>query len=208
MDATPIPTGATPPDSAVIVAADRWRLWSTLVRGLSHQLANASQMLTLSPPPPAALEEARERIAHATSALNVLRRPHSASPTLLAPVLDDVERLQRLQMDHPSTTIAMMLSPGVPALALRADEAAHLLLALVTAFKDSTGDRRAQITLTVHEDGLGARLEVREETTSPPPVPSAALVTLVASLHGRLEEGRDGALAVWLPAWQRPAPRA
>ena len=98
--------------------------------------------------------------------------------------------------------------PGVPALALRADEAAHLLLALVTAFKDAAGDRRAQITLTVHEDGLGARLEVREETTSPPPVPSAALVVLVATLHGRLEEGRDGALAVWLPAWQRPAPRA
>lgn len=208
MDATPIPAGAAAPDLAALVAADRWRLWSTLVRGLSHQLANASQMLTLSPPPPAALDEARERVAHATAALNVLRRPHSSSPTLLAPVLEDVERLQRLQMDHPSTTVAMELTPGVPALALRADEAAHLLLALVTLFKDSAGERRAQIALTVHEDGLGARLEMREEATCPAPAAPASLEALVASVHGRLEDGRDGAIVVWLPAWQRPAPRA
>ncbi len=27
MDATPIPAGAAAPDSAALVAADRWRLW-------------------------------------------------------------------------------------------------------------------------------------------------------------------------------------
>ncbi|MCC6649866.1 MAG: hypothetical protein IT348_01810, partial [Candidatus Eisenbacteria bacterium] len=63
MDPTPRPSD-TLPAAATLIAADRWRLWSTLVRGLGHQLANASQMLTLEPVPHGALEEARERVGH------------------------------------------------------------------------------------------------------------------------------------------------
>ncbi|MBI5170866.1 MAG: hypothetical protein HZA61_15360 [Candidatus Eisenbacteria bacterium] len=208
MEATTRPTGTPPPNAATLTAADRWRLWSSLVRGLSHQLANASQMLTLSDPPPSAIAESRERIAQAMTALQALRRGSGTGPTLLTEVLEDVERLQSLQMDFPSTTLALEFAPDVPALACRPDEAVHLLLGVATAFKEAAGDRRAEIHLEVRPQGEGALLALREHATRPAPEPAPGMLALVESLGGSLERRADGSLSLWLPAWHRHAPGA
>ena len=205
METSPLPavTAATADDASTIIAADRWRLWSTLVRGLCHQLANASQMLTLEPVPRGALEEARERIAQGMLVMSAFRSPGGPSPTLLPAVLEDLDRLQRLQMDYPSTPLPVKITPALPALDAPAEDLAHLLLGMVTLLKHGAGDRRAELAVTASACDEGGEIVMTERMSPLEPVPSPALLALATLLHARLERAPGGAsLRLWLPAWK------
>lgn len=197
----------TPSAAATLVAADRWKLWSTLVRGLGHQLANASQMLTLEPVPHGALEEARERVGHAIEMLGAFRPAGSTGPVLLPAVIDSLDRLQRLQMEYPATPLAVTLDPGLPAIEGTPDDLTHLILGMITLLKHAARDRRADLSLSATALDDGAIVVVREGGGAAPPPPGEALTALAESLNGRLEaHGPGAALRLHLPAW-RPARR-
>lgn len=193
---------ASPDEALAFVAADRWRLWSSLLRGLSHQLANVAQMLALEPVPTGALAESRERIADTAAALNALREQGGSAPVLLAPVLADLDRLQRLQMEFPSAPVTCELEPGVPALSIRTDDLLHALLACVTAFKRAAGDRRVELRLTACEDGAGARVTIAALDGSPAPAAGDAVHAILERAGGVARPG--SAIELWLPAWRRP----
>lgn len=191
------------PDEVITqLAADRWRLWCSLLRGLSHQLANVAQMLALDPVPAGALAESRERIAETMAAIGALREPAGSAPVLLAPVLADLDRLQRLQMEFPSAPIATEIAPGVPALAVRADDLLHALLACVTAFKQAAGERRVELVLAAREDGAGACVTISAADGGEAPSPGEAVRSIVERAGGTVRLG--AAIVLWLPAWRRP----
>ncbi len=191
------------PDEAITqLAADRWRLWCSLLRGLSHQLANVAQMLALDPVPAGALAESRERIADTMAALNALREASGSAPVLIAPVLADLDRLQRLQMEFPSAPITCDIAPGVPALAVRADDLLHALLACVTAYKRAAGERRVELVVAAHEDGAGACVTLSASDGGEAPSPGEAVRAMIGRAGGEVRLG--AAIVLWLPAWRRP----
>ncbi|MFN8588889.1 MAG: hypothetical protein U1E86_28010 [Burkholderiaceae bacterium] len=190
------------PEHESLVAADRWRLWSSLVRGLSHQLANVAQMMALDDVPPGALTESRERLADTTAALQALRTTSGTAPLLLTPVFDDLDRLQRLQMEFPSAPLDCTLEPGLPALAMRPEDLMHLLLACVTASKRAAGDERLAVRVDAREEGDGVCVTI----ASPPSIeadPGAAARALAERARGSVTTA-PGAMQVRLPAWRRP----
>lgn len=194
---------------AALVAADRWRLWSSLVRGLSHQMANASQMLALDPVPAGALAEARERIAQAMAVLGALRDSGSAGPTLLPSVIEELERAQRLQMEFPAAPFPVSLDPALPAVAGASEDLFHLLLGMVTLLKSAEPGRRTDLALVARRHPSGAEVLLEDRGGPPAPRPGDALLALAAAVRGELRIAPGGAaLQLVLPAWKRPAPAA
>ncbi len=177
---TPTPLASVPTvaaadarQAAAWLAADRWSLWRTLTRGLAHHLANAAQMLALDPPPARACAEASERVATAGARLSEVHAATESAPTLLPPVLEDLQALQRLQAGFRSTELVLDVAPDLPAVTMPAAELRHVLLALVTNAKQAAGNERATIRVTVSGGTDGAECVVEDGGPGLPPALAA-----------------------------------
>jgi signal transduction histidine kinase len=155
--------------TAALVAADRWSLWQTLTRGLAHHLANAAQMLALDPPPSLARTEAAERVGLAQERLADVHRERATGPTLVPEVLEDLQRLQRLQAAFPSIELAVDVAPALPAVSLPAADLCHVLLALVTNGKLAAAGARAAIRVTAVAMADGVEIVVEDAGPGLPP---------------------------------------
>jgi hypothetical protein len=195
-----------------LIAADRWALWSTLARGLSHGLANAAQMLALEPLPASARAEVLERLGIAIERLTAAHRPEMG-PAIVSDVLADTQSVQRLQSGWPSSELSLDVAPALPALAIASGDLAHVLLALVTDAKQAAGDRRSAITLRAREAAAGVVItrEVGSAAAERPSFDRHAGLLHVARLLARRAGGelvwgeRANALCLELPEWRRRA---
>ncbi|MCC6649638.1 MAG: hypothetical protein IT348_00655 [Candidatus Eisenbacteria bacterium] len=196
-------------DEATLIAADRWRLWCSLTRGLGHQLANASQMLTLEPVPATALGEARERMAYAIESLGAFRGADASGPQLLPAVLRSLDRLQRMQMEFPATPMPVALGPNLPAIAGAPEDLAHLLLGMVTLLKEAVHGQRADLALTATPMEGGVEIVLVERRAPACPLPGRALELLARRMGARLEAGgTEATLRLQLPGWEPRRPQA
>lgn len=158
----PVTPFALPDPFATVVWADRAALWRTVARGLSHELANASQMLTLDPPTGSALVEARDRVTRSARVLAAFGRSEGAipPPCLVSDVVVAVDQLQGLQTGFPGVSFELALESSLPALAISSSDLEHVLLSLVTNAKQS-GARR--IALRVHAEAGGVAFRVVDD---------------------------------------------
>lgn len=165
------------PGLPVALLADRAALWRTLARGLSHDLANASQMLSLDAPSEAALSEARERLERCAHLLAAMGRSDEAvpPPCLAGEVVAAVDQAQRVQTGHPGVRFEIRMEPSLPALAIAPRDLEHALLGLVTNAKQS-GARHVLlqvhgeaggVAFRVQDDGPGVTAEVAERLFQP-----------------------------------------
>ena len=144
--------------------ADRAALWRTVARGLSHDLANASQMLSIDPPPSSGLHEARERVTRSAQVLAAMGRHESGRPPCVATeVAEGLLGLHALQTGFPGVQLEWTLEPGLPALNMASADLEHVLLSLATNAKQS-GARHlrlqahhagAFVLFVLHDDGPG-----------------------------------------------------
>ena len=164
----PNPALELPDAFATALLADRAALWRTVARGLSHELANASQMLTLDPPGGAAITEARDRVTRSAHVLAAFGRNEATTPPpcLASDVVVAVDQLQALQTGFPGISFELALERSLPALAVSSTDLEHVLLSLVTNAKQS-GARR--IALRVHAESGGVALRVVDDGAGVPP---------------------------------------
>lgn len=202
----PNPVFTLPDAFAIALLADRAMLWRTLARGLSHDLANASQMLTLDPPSGTALSEARERVTRSARVLAAWGRSDAPTPppSLVSDVMVTVDQTQSLQTGFPGVRFELALEPALPALAISSRDLEHALLSLVTNAKEMGARRIAirahreagAVAFRVADDGPGvpdaiqSRLFEPGATTQDPPHPGLGLTVARA-----LIERWGGALA-------------
>ena len=152
-----------------LVAADRWSVWRTLTRGLAHHLANAAQMLALDPAPAIALTEAVERVSLAQLRLSGIHRDDTPGPASVPEVLEDVQAMQRLQVEFPSVEIALVAEPGLHAVGMPAADLRHVLLSLVTNAKQAARGGRATIGIEARGMKDGVEIGIRDGGPGLPP---------------------------------------
>lgn len=159
-----------------LLDAHRARLTTSVLRGLSHEVANSVQMLSLDAPSAGALEAARERLTRAAALLASLARADDPDPgpSLLPEIMAEVLQWQALQSGLPEARIDWEAPRGLPALAMGHGLARTLLLLVMTCAKTGGARRivcRAEITTE------GVRIEFRGDGLPPPEAALAGFVS-------------------------------
>lgn len=171
-------------------------LTASVMRGLSHEIANSVQMLSLDPPPPGALRAAQERLGRAAEVMAALA--HSGddddAPSLLPDVLHEVALWQSLQSGLPETALEIAAAPSLPAIATAHAPLRHALLAVVTAAKER-GARRLQ--WRAEPEGGWIRCELLPVGSAPP---GREVVEFVAESGGAMGASADATWVVRFPA--------
>ena len=172
------------------------RLAASVMRGLSHEIANSVQMLSLDPPPPGALRAAQERLGSAAEVMAALAHAgdEDDAPSLLPVVLREVALWQSLQSGLPETTLEIVAPPSLPAVATSHAPLRHALLSMVTAAKES-GARRLQWRAEPEGDWVRCEL-LPVSSASPHP----EVVEFVAESGGEMRPAADAAWVVRFPA--------
>lgn len=200
----PTPASAPAADDRLVDAA-RWALWLTLARGVAHALANAAQLLTLDPPPPALLAEARARVSRAHGLIAQVVRPSADAVSFLPAVLADFDALQQLQAGLPAAAVEMDVADPLPMTAVPEADLLHALLLVTTRLKEAA---EGAVTLRVRavREGAAVRVDLTAEGTGPadtaPAPPSPLLLEAAAALLARA----GGALAESDRGWELRLP--
>ena len=172
------------------------RLAASVMRGLSHDIANSVQMLSLDPPPPGALQVVRERLGRAAEVLAALAHSgeEDGAPSLLPDVLHEVAIWQSLQSGLPEASLEIVAPPSLPAIRTPHEAALHALLAMVTAAKER-GARRLQ--WRTEPEGDRVRCELVAVGSGPP---ESQVIEFVTEAGGELRPAPDGTWVVRFPA--------
>ncbi len=177
----PVPPLADPFATALL--ADRAALWRTIARGVSHELANASQMLSLDPPTSTALGEARDRVTRSARLLATLGRSDQPTPppSLVGDVVVALDLAQSMQTGFSGVSFEVALEPSLPALAMSSGDLEHVLLSLVTNAKQC-GARR--VAVRVHCESRGVAFRVMDDGPGVPATLAASIFDAGFSTRG------------------------
>lgn len=201
---TPTPAATSTADDRLVDAA-RWALWLTLARGIAHALANAAQLLTLDPPPPALLAQARARVSRAHGLIAQVVHPATDDASFLPAVLADFDALQQLQAGLPAAAVETDVADPLPMTAVPEADLLHALLLVTTRLKEAA---EGPVTLHVRavRDGAAVRVDLTADAAGPadaaPGAPSPLLLEAAAALLARA----GGALAESDRGWELRLP--